>query len=287
MSACGGHRRRSDLLVVLPDAVVAVETDTFEVGVHDEVDDARDRVRTVHRRCAARQDFGAADERRRDDVKVGRLVRAVRIARHEAAAVDQNQRALRTEVAKVDFRGTRCAVRNARRLGGTDGRQLVEDVFDPGRTGKLHVLVVDDRDRRGEFKVRLRNARAGDDDVTARRDVLTLGRNRRRRLGFDRTRSAGKRQDPRSVCPVPMPAWPARTHRPSRSLRADFDGSSSSFWSPYSARNRAHASAHYWAHVASSLSENRNRTRQAAASAPLFPISVAPKQHPGLRPSCA
>ena len=120
------------VLVVLPDAVVAVEPDTFEAGVHDEVDDARDRVRTVHRRCAAGQDFGAPDQRRRNDVKVGGLVRAVRVARHEAAAVDENQRALRAEVAKVDFGGTRRAVRNARRLRGADGRQLVEDVFDRG-----------------------------------------------------------------------------------------------------------------------------------------------------------
>ena len=65
----------------------------------------------------------------------------------EAAAIDENQRALRTEVAKVDFGRTRRAVRDARRLRGADGRQLVENVFDPGRAGQLHVLVGNDRDR--------------------------------------------------------------------------------------------------------------------------------------------
>ena len=69
------------------------------------------------------------------------------------------------KVAKIDFGRTRRAVRNARRLRGADGRQLVENVLDPGRTGQLHVLVGNDRDRSGQFEVRLRNARTGNDDV--------------------------------------------------------------------------------------------------------------------------
>ena len=73
---------------------------------------------------------------------------AVRVARHQATAVDENQRALRTEVAKVDVGGTRCTVRNARSLSGPDRRQLVQHVFDAGRTGQLDVLVGDDRDGR-------------------------------------------------------------------------------------------------------------------------------------------
>src|SRR5262245_3654449 len=49
-------------VVVLVEAILAVEPDTGEAGIHDEVDDARDRVGTIHRRGAARQHFGALDQ---------------------------------------------------------------------------------------------------------------------------------------------------------------------------------------------------------------------------------
>ena len=110
---------------------------------------------------------------------------AVRVARRHAAAVDQRQGPLRAEIAKVDFGGTRRAVRHARGLRGADRRQLVEEVFDAGRTGELHVLVGDHRDRRGRRQVRLRNARAGDDDVLAAGDRGALRIARRRRLTLD------------------------------------------------------------------------------------------------------
>ena len=95
------------IVVVLICGNLAVETKTVEIGIHDEVDDARDRVRTVHRRCAAGEDFDALQHRSGDNVDVARLGGRLRIARREAAAVDQGQRALRAEIAKVDFRGAR------------------------------------------------------------------------------------------------------------------------------------------------------------------------------------
>ena len=158
------------------------------------------------RRCAARQDFRAADERRRNDVKVGRQSSAVRVARHHATAVDQDQRALRTEVAKIDFGGTRCAVRHTGSLSSADRRQLVQNVFDAGRTGKLHVLVGNDRDGGCGLKVRLRNTRTGDDDVLTGLNVLTLGRNRWSGGRFNRAGGLGRhwrrvlREGRRSKC---------------------------------------------------------------------------------------
>ena len=86
---------------VLVEAVLAVEPDTFEIGIHDEVDDARHGVRAVGRGGAAGQHFDALHDGRRDDVDVGRAGRRRR-TRDQAAAVDQHQGALRTEAAKVD-----------------------------------------------------------------------------------------------------------------------------------------------------------------------------------------
>ena len=59
------------------------------------------------------------------------------IARHQAAAVDQRQGALRAEVAKIDFGGAGRAVGHARGLRGADRRQLVEQILDAGRARQL------------------------------------------------------------------------------------------------------------------------------------------------------
>ena len=59
------------VVVVLVEAVLGVEADALEVGVHDEVDDAGDGVRAVDRRGAAGQHVDAVDDRGRDDVDVG------------------------------------------------------------------------------------------------------------------------------------------------------------------------------------------------------------------------
>ena len=145
----------------------------------------------------------------------------LRIARHHAAAVDQHQRALRAEVAKIDFGGTRCAVRNARGLSGTDRRQLVQNVFDAGRTGELHVLVGNDRDGGCGLKVRLRNARAGNDDVLAGLNVLTLAET----VGVGAASTGPVGSDAMAPCPARHRRSQCRTHRPARSMRAGFDES--------------------------------------------------------------
>jgi hypothetical protein len=49
-------------IMVLIGADLAVEADAFEFGVDDKVDDARDRVGTVHRGGAAGEHFDALDQ---------------------------------------------------------------------------------------------------------------------------------------------------------------------------------------------------------------------------------
>ena len=110
--------------------------------------------------------------------------RSTSAARTTPGAEEVGEQVFRVEAAEIPGaharRGARRALRAAacarrRRPAGADRRQLIEHVFDPGRAGKLYVLVGNDRDRSSGLEVRLRNARTGDDDVAARRDGLTLG----------------------------------------------------------------------------------------------------------------
>ena len=185
-SCAGIEQRRQEFvtIIVLINAVIAVEPDSGEILVHDEVDDARDRVRAVGRRRAAGQHFDALDQRRRDEVEIGG--RAVGIARHQATAVDQHQRAGRTETAQVDGRRARRAIRQRRRLTGVHLRQRVEQILNLGRARQLDVLAGDGRDRSARGQVGLRNARAGNDDFVAGGDRRAGGGGRRNRLRFDR-----------------------------------------------------------------------------------------------------
>ena len=148
---------------VIEEAVLGVHADAFELRVHHEVDDARDGVRAVDRRSAAGQHVDAVDGESGDEVDVGD--RRARIARHQAAAVDQHEGAPRAEAAQVDRRGAGGAVRDVRALGSEGLRQGVDDVFGAGRALQLDLSVVEDGDRAGRSEVRLRNAGAGDDDA--------------------------------------------------------------------------------------------------------------------------
>ena len=178
------------------EAVLAIEPDAGEFGIHDEVDDAGDGVSAVGRRSAARQNFGPLHDRRRDHVKVGGLGGAVGVTRRETAAVDQNQGTLRTQIAKIDFRGTGGAVGNAGCLRSADRRKAVQKVFNAGVAGQFEILARNHRDRGDRLKVRLRNAGAGNDDVASafiggRGGVGRLRFHRRWRLCFNRAGGVG------------------------------------------------------------------------------------------------
>ena len=54
--------RAAVVLRVIVEAIVRIKTKTFEMIVHFEVDDARDRVGAVHRGCAAGQNVDLLDE---------------------------------------------------------------------------------------------------------------------------------------------------------------------------------------------------------------------------------
>ena len=83
------------------DAALHVHLEAFEVVLHDEVDDARDRVSTVNSGSAAGQYLNAFDQRRRDGVDVHRL--GAGRARYVASAVDQHQGTLGAHAAKLQY----------------------------------------------------------------------------------------------------------------------------------------------------------------------------------------
>src|SRR5262249_27847863 len=78
----------------------------LEVLLHDEVDNARDRIRPVRRRGAARDHLDAVNQKRRYLVEVGRglLDDGVRRTNAQAHAIDQHQRAIGAEAPQVRSR---------------------------------------------------------------------------------------------------------------------------------------------------------------------------------------
>src|SRR3546814_17947472 len=93
---------------MLVEGILAVEPEALEIGVEDEVDNARDRVRPIDRRGTAGQHVDPVNERGRNDVDVGG--RRADVARPPTAAVPPPPGALRTAPAKVDGRGAGRAV---------------------------------------------------------------------------------------------------------------------------------------------------------------------------------
>ena len=167
------------VVVVLVHAVLRIEPHAFELVVHDEVDDAGDRVGAVHGGRAARQHFDALDQRRRNLVQVGRGRGVLRrIAGHQAAAVDQHERALRAEVAQIDGRRAGRAVRQVAAEVGERLRQVVDQVLDARHALDLDLFGAHGRHRADAREIGLRNARAGHDHFLDGRVFLRLRRQR-------------------------------------------------------------------------------------------------------------
>jgi hypothetical protein len=161
---------------VLVEPVLRVDADTFEVSVHDEVHDARDRIRAVHRGCAARQYFDALDERRGHLVQVGRPIAVLRrIAGHQAPSVDEYQRALRPEAAQVHGGRAGRTVRQVAAEIREGLRQVVDQILDASDAFDPDVLCT----HRGHWadagEVGVGNTRASDDDGTELGLVLVGG----------------------------------------------------------------------------------------------------------------
>src|SRR3546814_8719441 len=80
---------------MLIEAVLTIDADAVEILAQDEIHHARNRVRSVNRRCAAGHDVDALDQRRRHEIHVDRL------RRQHPLAVDEDEHTVRTEIAKI------------------------------------------------------------------------------------------------------------------------------------------------------------------------------------------
>ncbi len=127
-------------VILVADTVVQRQLGALIILAQDEVDDARDRVGAVDRRCTVGQHFDAFDRSggNRVDVAIG-----------DALAVDQDQRTVGTEAAQRDeaAAGT-TAVVDVRVIRITrDRRQLLDQITDGDLARLLDRGAVDADDR--------------------------------------------------------------------------------------------------------------------------------------------
>ena len=133
----------------------------FVIGPSDDVDHASDGVGTVDRRSAILQHFNTLDGDRRHRRNIGKS----RSGNAQPAAVQQHERALRTEIAQADegapgdfAGGQRLRARQRRRAHRRDvlqdvGHRLVSLLFDVGAADREH--------RRRGFDIDLADTGAG------------------------------------------------------------------------------------------------------------------------------
>ncbi len=143
------------------DVGAEVEPQAVEVVADREIDDARHRVGAVDGRGAAGDDLGALDQGLRQvvDVHGGADARGA-----EPAAVEHDQRTVRTQAPEVDLRPpvariVRRAVEVRREL-----RHLAECGLEGFLAGELQGLAVDGHNRAGGAVVAAPQAGAYDDD---------------------------------------------------------------------------------------------------------------------------
>ena len=167
-----GHARNIEVLAEpsLGGCATRTELDAGEVTAEDEVDHARDGVRTVDGRIAPGDDVDPLDQVVRDRVDVGRNGVVQDVGGNVTTSVDQHQGARRAETAKVEQVETGDADARAR-VGLVKGRaklgKLVQRVADVA-VALLKEAFADDRgDRNGRFEVGTTDARSGDDHFLA------------------------------------------------------------------------------------------------------------------------
>ena len=187
--ACKRHAACNPERIVEPvaflgDAAVDADLQPFIFLVQHEVDDARDRIRAIGRRCAAGHDLNPLDQRLRDGVDVDQAVDG---RGHRTASVEQYQRAFRPQVAQVQRVDPGLAARQVQaRVGGLGRschrRQLIDEIGDIVRRRRvLDILQRQHGQRRRCLESVASDARAGNGHVTLRHLLLRRKRHVLRR----------------------------------------------------------------------------------------------------------
>ena len=141
---------------------LGVDLGALELGVEQEVDHTGHGVCAVAGRCTASDGLDALEQHVREDVDVDG---AEAVARHDAATIQQHQRAVDTGAAQVDVRATRVlATEHALRRGvAKELRQLRQRFTERAGCHFLERIDIHRRDRRGrEHARRLHDTRTGD-----------------------------------------------------------------------------------------------------------------------------
>ena len=135
-----------------------------EVGLGDEVDDARNSIGTIGGGRTTGQHFDTLDQRERNIVKIEA---AVQFGRNQTVAINQHDVAVRTQATQVNERCATIAVVDGRADAGNDTRNFAQNFF--GGVVLLQFdLVGGGRRYRGRtYKVRIANQRTGNDDCVA------------------------------------------------------------------------------------------------------------------------
>ncbi len=200
------------------DVVLCFGGDAVDVLARHDVDNARNRVRTIDRRSAGVQDFDAVDHRVRQHVEVGRADATTRTGRSDAAAVHQHQRTGRAQAAERHGVDARTTVDDEAAIGVVD---LVRTTGDGGRlqdfsgrveTGCGRLVAGDQVDRVGTVELVATNARTDDGNFlcftrrslsgfVALRGILRIGDLRN---GKTRARKRGRRQKTTNVHMIPL-----------------------------------------------------------------------------------
>ncbi len=142
-------------------SVVDLELNTLQLVVQDDVDDARDCIRTVDRRCTAGHHFRPRDQQRWN---YGQVHGTSGGCRNEPLCIDQRQRPgakERIEAAKVCQLGTDIEIAGTH-IGATGEvrvlRQLRDHVADGSKAQRFNRRAVDHRDWIGSIDVRAHDA---------------------------------------------------------------------------------------------------------------------------------
>jgi len=171
-------KERADALVAeiatVGDPGLRIEIKPFEVLLQDDVDRTRDRVGTIDRCAADRNDVDPVDQLGRNRVEInlcaapGLREDRGRIGTDKATAVDQRQRALRAEILEIDEALPNAKavalIANRRTVSKAKARQLVQRIGHIGVGPVFKQALVDHRCRLCIIERRTRDARTSDDN---------------------------------------------------------------------------------------------------------------------------
>src|SRR5262249_37226118 len=132
-----------------------------------------ERIRSVHGRCTTRDHVHTLDQLRWNGIEIDAA--GVRSG-HEAPSIHERECASGTETAQVDSSGAVAAVVYLCAEAWNHLRQLVQHFLDVDRAFLAEKFLVHDRDGTRAGKIRPRDARTRDDDLTRfRRTVRWCG----------------------------------------------------------------------------------------------------------------